>query len=388
MSEHVSSIDVNDLTPIARIFRLASHPSRLRVLLALAPAEIDTSRIPEVLHDLDAQVVAHQLAFLQEGGLARRRQIGMHAAYRLTKAGACVAQACQNMLGDLGAATTGGSDQAPITHETPFLAERASSGYSSDLVDALSLLIHAADSLRLRLLLQLSEGACDSARLSEDLGDIGLMRVSGKLGVLRSGKLVTWQHSGRQRIYHLTANGLGLVQVVRATCSGLTIRRGKLILRPEPIKKGEEGALDPTSPEGLACLLRTFAHPIRLRILNLLVEFQEVCECHLPTALEVPAGLVTQSLSRPKKNGLLVTRREGKWAFIRAAHSASNLFRSLMGCFGSRLADAAIFDTDRTRLHSLSPCERFRLPSIPEPEAGPRKAGHGQSHGARDSRTA
>ena len=124
------------------------------------------------------------------------------------------------------------------------------------------------------------------------------------------------------------------MQVVRATCSGLSIRRGELILRPEPIKTGDEDALDPTSPEGLACLLRTFAHPVRLRILNLLVEFREVCECHLHAALELPANLVTQTISRPKKNGLLVTRHEGKWAFISAAHSASNLYRSLMGCFG------------------------------------------------------
>lgn len=69
MSEHVSSIDVKDLTHIARIFGLASHSARLHVLLALAPAEIDTSRIPEVLHDLDPQVVVHQLAFLHEGGV-------------------------------------------------------------------------------------------------------------------------------------------------------------------------------------------------------------------------------------------------------------------------------------------------------------------------------
>ncbi len=122
--------------------------------------------------------------------------------------------------------------------------------------------------------------------------------------------------------------------------------------------------LDPTSPEGLACLLRTFANPIRLRILSLLVESREVCECHLPTALELPKGLITQSISRPKKNGLLLTRREGKWVYIRAAHSASNLYRSLMGCFGARLADATIFEADRNRLKALSPCERPQLPTI------------------------
>ena len=259
--------------------------------MAVAPAEIDTSRIPDVLPDLAPVFVAKQLEFLKKGGLARRRAIGMRTAYRLTKAGTVSAQACQSILGELGAAVTGGSDQARISPETPFPTKQVSSAASSELVDALSLLIHAADSLRLRLLLKLSEGACDSAGLSADLGDIGLARVSGKLGVLRSGRLVTSHHAGRRRLYHLTANGLALVQVVRATCSGLSIRRGKLVLRPEPIKKGAEDALDPTSPEGLACLLRTFAHPIRLRILNLLVDFHEVCECHLPTALQLPARL-------------------------------------------------------------------------------------------------
>ena len=85
------------------------------------------------------------------------------------------------MLGDLGAATTGGSDQALITRKSPLPAERVSFSDSSELVDALSLLIHAADPLRLRLLLKLSEGACDSARLSEALGRVGLIRSAVSL---------------------------------------------------------------------------------------------------------------------------------------------------------------------------------------------------------------
>ena len=37
MSEHISSSDVKNVVHIARIFRLASHPARLRVLMALGP---------------------------------------------------------------------------------------------------------------------------------------------------------------------------------------------------------------------------------------------------------------------------------------------------------------------------------------------------------------
>ncbi len=62
------------------------------------------------------------------GGLARRRSGGIHAAYRLTKAGACIAQACQNMLGDLGAATAGVGVQAQITREMSFPAAPMPSG--------------------------------------------------------------------------------------------------------------------------------------------------------------------------------------------------------------------------------------------------------------------
>src|SRR4029077_17057965 len=70
----------------------------------------------------------------------------------------------------------------------------------------------------------------------------------------------------------------------------------------------------------------------------------EVCGCHVHTALKLPLKLISRSLASPQKTGLVLTRPEGKWNFLRAALSASNLYRSLIGCLGLRLADAAIFE--------------------------------------------
>ena len=334
MSYGSSTTDVRQFAQIARVFRLAANPARLRVLSALAAGEVDTPRIRELLSDLKPESISGVLDTLHKGGLVKRRSIGNHGLYRLSKAGADVARAFQMMVTHLESASPIHPQQVHPNAEKSVSATELLPGNPAGVLDAKTLLIHAAHPLRLRLLLTLSEGDRVSSQLCDDLGGIGLVLVSVNLGILRSGQLVTSHHFGKQHIYSLTANGLGLVQVVRATCSSLSIRRGELILRPEPIKAGEEGALDPTSPDGLACLLKTFANPVRLRILNLLVASGEICECHLPTVLELPRALISWSLAMPRTNGLVLERRQGQWVFLRAADSASNLHRSLLGCFG------------------------------------------------------
>jgi len=67
MSDHTSTADVRNIIHVVRILRLASYPALLRVLMALAPAVIDTSRIREVLYVLDPELIAHRLAFLHKG---------------------------------------------------------------------------------------------------------------------------------------------------------------------------------------------------------------------------------------------------------------------------------------------------------------------------------
>jgi ArsR family transcriptional regulator, arsenate/arsenite/antimonite-responsive transcriptional repressor len=101
-------------------------------------------------------------------------------------------------------------------------------------------------------------------------------------------------------------------------------------------------------------MLATFADPVRLRLLNLLGgEHEEVCVCHLHTALELPQPTVSRHLAYLRKHGLVVGRKEGLWVHYRLARPRSGLHRILLGCLGSCLGDPEVFAQDRQRLEGL-----------------------------------
>ncbi len=355
----------------------------------LEPGECESPQLHATLRDLEAKVVVAQLNVLSDERLIKRRIVGRHTAYKLSKDGECVARSCHMILAQLGFRSTALSEIPTDPAQVKQLPRQPAPAVAApDLVEAATLLNHAANPVRLRLLLSLMEKGRDCDQLARELGDITAARASNHLGVLRSGKLVTCHRNGKRIRYLLSMNGLSLVQVVRATCSALTIRRGTLSLRPEPMRSGEADGVDPASPEGLARLLKAFASPLRLRVLNLLVNTGEVCACHFPDALELPKSLIFFSLSHPLRLGLILQRQEGEWTIFRPARAASNLFRSLVGCFGLRLSETQTFENDRQKLAQLPRCAgrspaRRQDTSPARSDRGPRS-----SRGKTASRTA
>ncbi len=318
MTDDSSSKVTSDIDQVLRIVAGMSHPARLRILLALAPGESDTGHLPNMLRDLDPTKVLAQLLELYHKGLAKRRKLGPHTAYSLTRDGAAAVHAYQAILSALGMPATALLDQmassrSAATNPTPTRRETLPSGASAELIAAATMLNHAGNPLRLRLLLALAEGGRDSHQLATELGDASTSKVSQYLTTLIEGSLVATRRGGKQKIYSLTVNGLSLVQIALATCSGLSVRRGELVLRPDPILTEQGDALDPTSPDGLACLLRAFADPLRLRLLNLMVGAGEVCTCHLPEALQVPRDQIMWTVVLLRKTGVVLERSAGEY---------------------------------------------------------------------------
>jgi ArsR family transcriptional regulator len=97
-------------------------------------------------------------------------------------------------------------------------------------------------------------------------------------------------------------------------------------------------------------LLKAFADPVRLRLLNLLSRDREVCVCYLHEALELPQPTVSRHLAYLRKSGLVVGRKEGLWVHYRLAAPAGAFHRSLIDCVGTALADPDVFPRDRERL--------------------------------------
>ena len=67
-----------------------------------------------------------------------------------------------------------------------------------------------------------------------------------------------------------------------------------------------------------AQLFRALAHPVRLRILDVLSR-QEACVCHLTAVLGQRQPYVSQQLATLREAGLVADRREGTLVYYRLA---------------------------------------------------------------------
>ena len=65
-------------------------------------------------------------------------------------------------------------------------------------------------------------------------------------------------------------------------------------------------------------LFRALAHPVRLRILDILAR-QEACVCHLTALLKQRQPYVSQQLATLREAGLVADRREGTLIYYRLA---------------------------------------------------------------------
>lgn len=64
----------------------------------------------------------------------------------------------------------------------------------------------------------------------------------------------------------------------------------------------------------LVDLMKTLAHPMRLRILALLRE-GELCVCQVVEILGVATSTISEHLTELRKAGLLVERKDGRWVY-------------------------------------------------------------------------
>jgi ArsR family transcriptional regulator len=102
-------------------------------------------------------------------------------------------------------------------------------------------------------------------------------------------------------------------------------------------------------------LFKAFADPVRLRLLNLLVD-GEVCVCHLHEALDLPQSTVSRHLAYLRKRGLVIGRKEGLWVHYRLAKPAGELHRTLIDCLGACFKEIDVLKRDRQKLNHDSCC--------------------------------
>ena len=107
----------------------------------------------------------------------------------------------------------------------------------------------------------------------------------------------------------------------------------------------------PPGLEDSTRMLKAFADPVRLRLLNLLNgDRDEVCVCHLFAALEIPQPTVSRHLAYLRKHGLVLGRKDGLWVYYRLAKPKAGLHKILLGCLGNSLGDPDLVRKDQQRL--------------------------------------
>ena len=61
---------------------------------------------------------------------------------------------------------------------------------------------------------------------------------------------------------------------------------------------------------------KVLSEPVRLRLLNLLLDQGALCVCDLVSGLGLPQSVVSRHLAYLRKYKLLDTRKEGQWVYF------------------------------------------------------------------------
>ena len=92
-------------------------------------------------------------------------------------------------------------------------------------------------------------------------------------------------------------------------------------------------ALDASSAERLAAVLKVLAEPTRLRLLSLVAARQdgEECICNLTDLVGVSQPTVSHHMKQLVDAGLLEREQRGKWAYYRLVPGALETLTALLG---------------------------------------------------------
>jgi DNA-binding transcriptional ArsR family regulator len=71
--------------------------------------------------------------------------------------------------------------------------------------------------------------------------------------------------------------------------------------------------------EAIAVMMKALGHPVRLLILEALLQEDEACVCHLEALLNRPQAYISQHLARLREAGLVIDRRDGMNVFYALA---------------------------------------------------------------------
>ena len=123
---------------------------------------------------------------------------------------------------------------------------------------------------------------------------------------------------------------------MKYSCCSLTSKEIKDLVNPElPDEVG-------------ISILKTIGHPLRLKILRLLLNQQELCTCDLTSVFEEQQPIITKQLAKLKaeeliiarkitfnKEGMMESKLNGRWTAYRINPNRRNIIVTLLSPFMS-----------------------------------------------------
>lgn len=107
----------------------------------------------------------------------------------------------------------------------------------------------------------------------------------------------------------------------------------------------------------LASIFKSLSEPVRLRIISILLESEEICVCELVDALDLPQSVVSRHLAYLRNNQLVTSRRSGAWMYYQLNQSSPIDLSLLMDFIRHASSNCSELLEDRVKLkNSNSSC--------------------------------
>lgn len=107
-------------------------------------------------------------------------------------------------------------------------------------------------------------------------------------------------------------------------------------------------------------LFKAFSDPARIRIVMAL-KGQELCLCNLQEILVLSPSTVSRHVSILKREGLLSSRKNGKWTYFRISPLRNGSFKSeILRCISDSLKGDPTVKNDIMKAKALKEKERER----------------------------
>jgi len=100
----------------------------------------------------------------------------------------------------------------------------------------------------------------------------------------------------------------------------------------------------------LITIFKGASDPIRLRMIGLLLQHDELCVCDLMAALQLPQSTTSRHLSYLRRCGWLTSRQEGLWRYYRLSSDFRSRYVDLLVMLENRLNNAKTMIDSNTLL--------------------------------------